>query len=78
MDRNVNRPDLKELNARRVLAVTRPVVKDTPLDRVRNALVLRPALARTISDGMKVLAVCVAGLGAVGGCIGRGVCWGRG
>lgn len=67
MDRNVNRPDLKELNARRVPAVTRPVVTATPLDRVRNALALRPALARTISDGMMVLAVCAAGLGAVVG-----------
>lgn len=67
MDRNVNRTDLKELNAQRVPAVTRPVVTATPLDRMRNALALRPALARTVSDGMIVLAVCAAGLGAVVG-----------
>ena len=67
MDRNVNRTDLKELNAQRVPAVNRPIVTATPLDRIRNALALRPALARTISDGMIVLAVCAAGLGAVVG-----------
>lgn len=67
MDRNVNRTDLKELNAQRVPAVNRPIVTATPLDRMRNALALRPALARTISDGMIVLAVCAAGLGAVVG-----------
>ncbi|GHF90355.1 hypothetical protein [Deinococcus ficus] len=65
MDRNFNRTDLKELNAQRVPAVNRPIVTATPLDRMRNALALRPALARTISDGMIVLAVCAAGLGAV-------------
>ncbi len=67
MDRNVNPTDLEELNVRRVPAVTRPVVTASPLDRVRNALALRPALARTVSDAMIVLAVCAAGLGAVVG-----------
>ncbi|MFC4427041.1 hypothetical protein [Deinococcus navajonensis] len=66
MEHDINAPDLSTTRLPD-LRPPQPVLPSTPAARLLNALAVRPALARSLSDGMILLVVCLGGLGAVVG-----------